>query len=165
MEMALAKSHSFDNTNIGPCWFYGTGSEHHQLYQYQLSEARNIFLSHIQTETPYYQAQPDALHPYQPGWTLDPKFSDCEGGSYCMEAWALQVLESRDILIYSAGMYSFFQSYGQDCLLNKSCQEKLVETSYAQGLWLFNVFTKGAVQVNTPWGGIPPTLQSDDNQR
>jgi hypothetical protein len=50
-----------------------------------------------------------------------------------MEAWALQVLESRDILIYSAGMYSFFQSYGQDCLLDESCQEKLVETSYTQG--------------------------------
>ncbi|KAL1957810.1 hypothetical protein VTO42DRAFT_5528 [Malbranchea cinnamomea] len=148
----------------GPCWFYGTGSEHHQLYQYELFRAKNIFLTHIQTETPYYQAQPDALQPYKPGWRSDPQFEDCEPGSYCMEAWALRVIESSDILIYSAGMYSFFQSYEQTCLLEENCQEKLVETSYTEGLWLFNVFTKGATQVITPRGGIPPTLQSDDNQ-
>lgn len=37
----------------GPLWLYGTGSEHHVLYQYQLVGTQNIFMGQIQTETPY----------------------------------------------------------------------------------------------------------------
>ena len=36
----------------GPAWFYGTSSEHHQLYNYQLANAKNVYMSVIQTETP-----------------------------------------------------------------------------------------------------------------
>lgn len=36
-----------------PVWFYGTGSEHNQLYNYQLQNAKNVFMGLIQTETPY----------------------------------------------------------------------------------------------------------------
>ncbi|KAI5922256.1 pectate lyase superfamily protein-domain-containing protein [Camillea tinctor] len=149
----------------GPCWFYGTGSEHHQLYQYQLLNARNIFMTHIQTETPYYQPTPDALAPYDIGsFSGDPTFSDCESESSCAMAWAVRVISSRDILIYSAGMYSFFRSYGQTCLVDENCQDRMVETSYTEGLWFYNIFTKGVVEMITPRGGIPPLLQSDDNQ-
>ncbi|KAH7303156.1 pectate lyase superfamily protein-domain-containing protein, partial [Stachybotrys elegans] len=149
----------------GPCWFYGTGSEHHQMYQYQIANAKNIFMTHIQTETPYYQPTPDASEPYALGaFRGDPMFGDCDPGSKCLEAWALRVLNSRDVLIYSAGMYSFFWNYDQACLDDETCQQRLVETSYTERLWLFNVFTKGSMEVFTPRGGIPPTLQSDENQ-
>jgi glucan 1,3-beta-glucosidase len=33
-------------------WMYGTASEHSQLYEYQLSNAKNVFMALIQTETP-----------------------------------------------------------------------------------------------------------------
>lgn len=36
----------------GPVWMYGTSSEHNQLYNYQLNDAKNIYMSAIQTETP-----------------------------------------------------------------------------------------------------------------
>jgi hypothetical protein len=36
----------------GPTWLYGTASEHSQMYQYQLLNASNIYLGHMQTETP-----------------------------------------------------------------------------------------------------------------
>lgn len=36
----------------GPVWLYGTSSEHHQLYNYQLSGAKDVYMSAIQTETP-----------------------------------------------------------------------------------------------------------------
>lgn len=36
----------------GPVWMYGTSSEHSQLYNYQISHAKNIYMSAIQTETP-----------------------------------------------------------------------------------------------------------------
>jgi glucan 1,3-beta-glucosidase len=119
----------------------------------------------MQTETPYFQANPDASQPYQAGvMTSDPTFDDCSLGSYCEEAFALRVIRSSNILIYSAGFYSFFQDYAQTCLDDESCQEKLIETSFSQGLWFYNIFTKGAVQVVSPDGGIPPTLQSDNQK-
>lgn len=36
----------------GPVWMYGTSSEHSQLYNYQISNAKNIYMSAIQIETP-----------------------------------------------------------------------------------------------------------------
>ena len=36
----------------GPVWMYGTASEHHQLYNYQIARAKDVYLSAIQTETP-----------------------------------------------------------------------------------------------------------------
>lgn len=44
--------------NPGPVWLYGVQSEHNVLYQYQLSNARNIFMTMIQSETPYWQPRP-----------------------------------------------------------------------------------------------------------
>ncbi|KAH7419223.1 putative glucan 1,3-beta-glucosidase precursor [Cadophora sp. MPI-SDFR-AT-0126] len=148
----------------GPCWFYGTGSEHHQIYQYQLNNARNIFMTHIQTETPYYQPTPDATKPYAVGaFSGDPDFSECESESTCAMAWGLRVISSRDIMIYTAGMYSFFFSYDQVCLADEHCQDNMVETSYTEGFWFYNIFTKGVAQMITPRGGIPALL-AEDNQ-
>jgi hypothetical protein len=36
----------------GQFWLYGTGSEHHVLYQYQIANSGHIFMGQIQTETP-----------------------------------------------------------------------------------------------------------------
>lgn len=36
----------------GPSWFRGTASEHSVLYQYNLVNAKNVYMSIIQTETP-----------------------------------------------------------------------------------------------------------------
>jgi glucan 1,3-beta-glucosidase len=40
----------------GPVWMYGTSSEHSQLYEYQLNNAKNVYMAMIQTETPYVAA-------------------------------------------------------------------------------------------------------------
>lgn len=150
----------------GPTWFYGTSVEHSVLYQLTLSGAEDIFITHVQTETPYFQPNPDASQPFDVGfWDSDPDFSDCVSGSNCEDAWAFRVLDSSDILVYTAGFYSFFNAFEQTCLNDESCQERLVETSFTQGFWLYNIFTIGAAEVVSPMGGIPPTLQSDDNQK
>lgn len=103
----------------GPCWFYGTASEHSQLYQYQLLNAKNIYFGHMQTETPYYQPVPDATGPIKAnigGFPYDPDFKDCAGKKECMKAWALRVIKSSNIYVYSAGFYSFFQDVS--CILS-----------------------------------------------
>lgn len=149
----------------GPTWLYGTSSEHHQMYQYQLSGAKNVYLGHLQTETPYYQPSPDATSPFKQSSVFadDPLYQDCVQGSNatCTEAWALRVLNSTDVFVYGAGFYSFFSSYKQGCLKGENCQQRLVDIGYTQGLWMFNTFTKGATEVISPQGGIPAITSLD----
>lgn len=117
----------------------------------------------MQTETPYMQPSPGALQPFNQSSSLyDPKFPDCEEtDTGCEMAWALRVLSSTNVFIYGAGLYSFFSSYKQDCLTPENCQNSLVETSYTEGLWIYNLFTVGAVQAVSPRGGLDAALQSD----
>jgi len=48
-------------------WLWGTASEHAVMYQYQFSNASNIFMSMIQTESPYFQPKPLAPLPFTLG--------------------------------------------------------------------------------------------------
>lgn len=142
----------------GPTWFYGSSSEHSQLYQYQLHKASNIYMGHMQTETPYYQPNPNALSPYTAGrFPSDPTFKNC-ANDLCKGAWALRVIESTDVFIYSAGFYSFFQNNQLGCAPEENCQLALIDTNFASGLWMYNIFTKGNIQIVTPQGDIPPLL-------
>lgn len=96
-------------------WLYGTGVEHHSLYQYQFSGASSVMAGFIQTETPYYQPNPDAANgPYPTNSALkDPDYSSCLPGN--CNSLGLRVLDSSDIIIYGAGLYSFFNNYSTDC--------------------------------------------------
>lgn len=145
----------------GPTWFYGSASEHSVLYQYQLVNANDVFFGHMQTETPYFQPAPDALQPFTIGtFTEDPDFEECIGNSSCVESWALRIINSTNAYVYSAGFYSWFSNYDQDiCLDIEDCQSNLVDIGYSQGLWIYNIFTKGAANVVTPQGGISAVPQ------
>jgi glucan 1,3-beta-glucosidase len=144
----------------GPTWLYGTASEHCQMYQYQLVGASNVYLGHMQTETPYYQPSPNALQPYKASasaFPSDPIFTDCSS-DLCRGAWALRVLNSSDVFIYSAGFYSFFQNNELGCVGENKCQFALIDTNFADALYVYNIFTKGSIQVVSPQGGLPPIL-------
>lgn len=68
----------------------------------------------IQTETPYYQPNPLAPTPFSVVSSLnDPNFAtSCSGQSgNCAEAWGLRVVNSKNVLVYGAGHYSFFNNY------------------------------------------------------
>ena len=122
-------------------------------------------LSLCKTESPYFQPDPDATQVYTPGnYTADPTFEDCETGSNCADSWALRVIESSNILIYTAGFYSWFNNYDESCISDETCQLSIIDTSYTQGLWLYNLFTNGSEELVSPEGGIPPLLQSQSNQ-
>ncbi|KAJ2901431.1 hypothetical protein MKZ38_001861 [Zalerion maritima] len=118
----------------GPVWMWGTASEHNVLFNYQISNARNVFMGAIQTETPYYQGNPNSLTPFtvQSAFS-DPDFSTscASGGDGCTRSWGLRVTDSSDVFLYGGGLYSFFDNYSQDCLDTESCQENMVsfETS------------------------------------
>ncbi|KAE9573163.1 Glucan 1,3-beta-glucosidase [Colletotrichum fructicola] len=114
-------------------WLYGTASEHAVYYQYNLFGAQNVFAGLLQTESPYYQPMPTAPSPYKAEVGVvrgDPKY-DCSGTDFdgCDSSWGLLVSTSQDVYIASAGIYSWFDDYSQDCIDVHTCQKVLVNLS------------------------------------
>ncbi|KAJ0340197.1 hypothetical protein COL922a_003629 [Colletotrichum nupharicola] len=114
-------------------WLYGTASEHAVYYQYNLFGAQNVFAGLLQTESPYYQPMPTAPSPYKAEVGVvrgDPKY-DCSGIDFdgCDSSWGLLVSTSQDVYIASAGIYSWFDDYSQDCIDVHTCQKVLVNFS------------------------------------
>jgi glucan 1,3-beta-glucosidase len=153
----------------GPSWIYSVSNEHSTLYNWQFYGAQNVFVGGIQSESPYFQNAANvtahsALEPYTPGqlsmFPEDPTFPDCEGlnateAPGCQVAWALRVVKSTDIVMHGGGFYSFFTNYDNACSRPKStrtCQQKLVETSYSCRLHFFSVWTVGSQQMISPQG-------------
>ncbi|KAI8307653.1 Glucan 1,3-beta-glucosidase [Colletotrichum sp. SAR11_59] len=114
-------------------WLYGTASEHAVYNQYNLFGAQNVFAGLLQTESPYYQPMPTAPSPYKAEVGVvrgDPKY-DCSGTDFdgCDSSWGLLVSTSQDVYIASAGIYSWFDDYSQDCIDVHTCQKVLVNFS------------------------------------
>ena len=146
----------------GPVWLYGTSSEHSQLYNYQLSNAKDVYMALIQTETAYMQSNPDAVAAFPPATLYnDPTFSDCTTES-CKKTWGLRIVDSTDILNYGAGLYSFFDNYDQTCLNTESCQENIVSIEGDSQVWLYGLSTKASTNMVTVSGtGL---INQADNQ-
>ncbi|CAK7204380.1 hypothetical protein SEUCBS139899_007136 [Sporothrix eucalyptigena] len=139
-------------SSAGTVWLVGTASEHHQLYQYQLSGTQDVFMGQIQTETPYYQPNPVASAPFEANATYnDPDFATtCAGDTSgtCAMAWGLRVVSSEDILVYGAGLYSFFSNYAQTCIPGRSCQSSIASLEGLTGaVNIYNLNTIGATSM------------------
>ena len=109
-------------------WLYGTSSEHSTMYQYNFHQARNIYTTMIQTESPYYQPSPSPPVPF--GDTLgifpgDPVYKCGNDFDGCDESWAVILNRTQDIHIGSAGTYSFFRSYSLDFVASNTAQKVL----------------------------------------
>lgn len=135
----------------GPVWMWGTASEHNVLFNYQVTNARNVFMGHIQTETPYYQGNPNSLVPYTAQTTFtDPDFeTSCYGSTGgCERAWGLRVTNSSDVFLYGGGLYSFFDNYSQDCLETQNCQDNMISFE-SSNVHVYGVSTKAASNMIT----------------
>ncbi|KAK6203980.1 hypothetical protein LQW54_008553 [Pestalotiopsis sp. IQ-011] len=135
-----------------PVWFWGTASEHSQMYNYQITNARNVWMSVIQTETAYMQGNPDATTPFtvNEGY-FDPDFStscDSSSSTTCARTWGLRVMNSSDVYVFGGGLYSFFDNYDQDCLETESCQDNIVSIEDSS-VHLFGISTKASVNMIT----------------
>ncbi|KAJ4303199.1 hypothetical protein N0V90_002092 [Kalmusia sp. IMI 367209] len=155
----------------GPSWFYGSGSEHSVLYNYQLSGAKSVYMGHIQTESPYFQPVPAAPAPFGSAASFpnDPDFSQCNvtansDSEQCRYAWGLRIVDSTDVTIHSAGLYSFFNAFFQDCIDTDNCQERILQVTGSTGVVIFNLFTVATVVIATGIDGSR-VLQTDSNQR
>ena len=144
-------------------WLWGTSSEHCTFYQYQVSDATNIVMGMIQTESPYYQPVPKAPSPFTPGlFPNDPTFKDCKStDARCHSSWALRVIDSQAVYVLGAGLYSWFRDYSQDCLKKNECQSRAVQIEESSDLWIYNLCTKAILEMVSPHTGVA-TLAKDN---
>jgi len=142
-------------------WLYGTAAEHSVLYNYGIANARNVYMSAIQTESPYFQPNPTATQPftlYPAGWN-DPNFAYCSGtpatNPTCFMSWGLKIQNSHEVLVYGAGLYAFFDNYDQDCLATGTCQQNMVHVhGGSSNVWLYGLSTKASVNM-VSYNGVP----------
>jgi len=151
-------------SRTGPVWLYGTQSEHNVLSQYQLSDASNIFMTMIQSETPYWQAGPPAPAPYTPNPTFDdPTYDWCAPGDLrCPMSYAIRAINSQNVYVYGAGMYNFFNNYDQTCLATEDCQSAMVDLTNNTNVVMFNANTKAAVNMIVQ-NDVEVLARSEDN--
>lgn len=135
--------------STSPTWLWGTASEHSTLYNYQLSNAANVFMAGIQGETAYFQTNPDATVPFTAQTAYaDPTFSSCASGdNNCKKTWGLRILNSQNVLLYGAGLYSFFENYAQDCVNTNNCQTNMIDIQNPKSVYLYGINTKAAVNM------------------
>lgn len=139
----------------GGIWLVGTAVEHHVKYEYQFAHTANVFAGQIQTETAYYQPNPSAPLPFPYNAALsDPIFvqnATVTDGNITIPAsdgWGLRIVDSSDILIYGAGLYSFFDNYSTSCSdqgNGEKCQNRIfsLEQSAGKGVSVYNLNTVG----------------------
>ncbi|KAF1992127.1 glycoside hydrolase family 55 protein [Aulographum hederae CBS 113979] len=132
-----------------PTWVYGSSFEHCMLYNYQIANAQNVYMSLIQSETAYMQANPSALMPFPP----DARYSDPDFGwcfqRTCYKTWALRVYNSTYVLMYGAGLYSFFDNYDSGCIPQQLCQEHIVSVEISEGIYFYALNTLASINMVT----------------
>ncbi|KAI7645623.1 glycoside hydrolase family 55 protein [Hortaea werneckii] len=155
----------------GPVWLWGTASEHSVIYNYQFENVKALFSGFMQTETPYMQPVPQVPQPFSFNTQYDdPTFTICRDDQQntvpCRDAWGLRVFRSSGVLIYSAGLYSFFNDYTQQCVQPDvaNCQLNMVRVQDSE-MTMYALTTIGTVNmiVDQEFGDNNP-IKAVDNR-
>ena len=154
-------------------WLVGTAVEHHAFYEYQFVNTQDVFMGHIQTETAYYQPNPPANVPFPAIAALsDPIFpTHCLNGSAFLDpnlilqpnqlhndcdGWGLRIVDSFNMYVYGAGLYSFFYDYNVTCSQQSQgaqCQSRMISLEgSSQNVGIYGLATVGTQNMIT-WNG------------
>jgi len=152
----------------GRIWLYGTAVEHHVKYEYQFVDTHTVFMGQIQTETAYYQPNPDATIPFPENPALsDPVFTPSPT-SNAASGWGLRIVRSNNIHGYGVGLYSFFDNYSTACSAvgaGAVCQTRILSLEGQQRTYavnLYNLNTVGTTQMVTR-DGVDLAFNGDNN--
>ncbi|CAK4030875.1 Glucan 1,3-beta-glucosidase [Lecanosticta acicola] len=123
----------------GPFWMYGPSNEHSVLYNTQIANAKNIYLSMAQSETAYMQSNPNSLSSFTPqtAWS-DPTFEDCFSAR-CFKTLGLRIYNSSYVYNYGSGLYSFFENYDSACITTHNCDERRVVIDKSEAVYMYNM--------------------------
>lgn len=94
---------------------------------------------------------PTALVPFNPIPALyDPDYrASCVGvAGNCPASWGLRTIDSRNIFVYGAGLYSFFDNYSTACstfVAGQTCQARITSIEgVADNVNIYNLNTIGS---------------------
>ncbi len=120
-------------------------------------DTRNVVMGQIQTETAYYQPNPDATIPFPEDRALnDPIFttpSNSSGNS--ADGWGLRLLRANNILGYGVDLYSFFINNSDACAqatATEKCQTRILSIEGGRNSYdidLYNINTVGTTAMIT----------------
>ncbi|SNX82776.1 probable beta-1,3 exoglucanase precursor [Melanopsichium pennsylvanicum] len=151
----------------GPVWMYGGASEHSILYQYNIVNANNIFISLAQTETAYFQGKGREVASAEEALFIetyhDPNFnlSSAQSSSspfqnpsdpYENRGIAMRIANSTNVFIYGAGFYSFFDNYDQSQVSARRSQKRILwlqDLDDDANVWVLNLNTVGVEKMVT----------------
>lgn len=101
--------------------------------------------------TRYYMPKPNALVPFSPIPSLhDPDFrASCVGvEGNCAASWGLRIVNSKNVFVYGAGLYSFFSNYITSCstfAAGQTCQSRIASIEgRAENVNIYNLNTIGS---------------------
>ena len=146
----------------GPVWLIGTGTEHHILVNYNLAGAADHYLGLPQTESPYFQPNPPPPGPLYTSLSQwkDPSFDENQKA-----AWGLHITSSKNILVFGAGIYSFFVDYDtSNCVKpdQLNCQSEIVSIDAESSVSIYSLATVGTTN-QLSFGG-KPVARAEDNR-
>ncbi|KAG6874267.1 hypothetical protein C0995_001492 [Termitomyces sp. Mi166 len=106
---------------------------------------------------PYWQPVPPAPEPFATDCAFkNPDFSETD-----ISAWALSVEASENIIVFGAGLYSFFQNYSQVCLNNRDCQTRIINVDADSSISIYSLSTVASTyQISVDGVGI---VEQSDN--
>lgn len=132
-------------------------------------------MGQIQTETAYYQPNPDATIPFPPNAALnDPVFAPFVNGTggnsstSTSSGWGLRIVRSNNILCYGVGLYSFFDNYSTACSAvgaGAVCQTRIFSVEgerLSYNIDIYNLNTVGATSMVTR-DGVDLARSGDNN--
>lgn len=97
-------------------------------------------MGQIQTETAYYQPNPISPIPFPTVEAYsDPVFQAGASG------WGLRIVDSTNVLVYGAGLYSFFGNYDVHCSdqgKGETCQSRIFSVENSE-VSVYNLNTVG----------------------
>jgi len=132
-------------------------------------------MGQIQTETAYYQPNPDATLPFpnnpalsDPVFTHKPLNATNSTSTSTASGWGLRILRSNNILGYGIGLYSFFNNYSTNCSRvteDEKCQSTILSIEGGRNTYdinLYNVNTVGSTEIITR-DGVELADNKDNN--
>ena len=80
----------------------------------------------------------------------------------CNYAWGLQIIDSKDVMLHGAGLYSFFNEYYQECIDTHNCQDRILEVKGSTGVVIFNLFTVATINIASGIDGTQVPQEGKD---
>ena len=128
-------------------------------------------MGQIQTETAYYQPNPDATIPFPEDVALnDPVFTPSPLNSTvnAADGWGLRIVRSNNILGYGVDLYSFFINNSDACAqatATQKCQTRILSIEGDRNSYdidLYNINTVGTTAMIVR-DGVELAFNKDNN--